>query len=404
MALPKDIPTLQALATSSHTRLENAFISSQIVGYITRCTMLPDKRLARSDHILVVTEIDISLEEREELPHPNFRFVDWKDVRERMTERLEGLDAREEINTPGELYAQVRALTCSISEVIEECIPKVGPLPYKKQWWSPLLTEKHTELCRLSHRAYNRRTELGDPVHLDHRAVRRAYGALIDNAKRTHWEGLLASLDEKLILTAHRYTSGDPTDRGQARIPPLKVSQSSTVPVIGVKAKTNEEKSRTLCNMFFPEIERADMSHAEAVYPAPKFKFWPVTKEQIYRVIAKLGPFKVLGPDGIPNILLTRCANLLVTHLGPIYWETFNLDAYPTSWRDSVTVILRKPGKADYTVLNTYWPVAILNTIMKVLSACVTEDLTHAIKTHDLLLRNHSGPGQNKQLQNCFIM
>ena len=67
MALPNDIPTLQALATGNHTRPENAFISSQIMGYITKCTTLPDERPERSDHIPVITEIDISLEKREEL-------------------------------------------------------------------------------------------------------------------------------------------------------------------------------------------------------------------------------------------------------------------------------------------------------------------------------------------------
>jgi len=62
-ALPNDIPTLQALATGNHTRPDNVFISSQIMGHITRCTMLPDERPARSDHIPVVTEVEISLEE-----------------------------------------------------------------------------------------------------------------------------------------------------------------------------------------------------------------------------------------------------------------------------------------------------------------------------------------------------
>src|SRR5882724_5781646 len=142
---------------------------------------------------------------------------------------------------------------------------------------------------------------------------------------------------------------------------------------------------------FFPELERVDASHTEDIYLAPKFKFWLVTNEQIHRAIAKLGPFKVPGPDGIPNVLLVRCADLLVPHLGPIYRETFNLKAYPSSWRESVTVVLRKPGKADYMVPNVYWLVAFINTMAKVLSACIAEDLMHAIETHDLLPRNHFG-------------
>ena len=61
-----------------------------------------------------------------------------------------------------------------------------------------------------------------------------------------------------------------------------------------------------------------------------------------------------------------------------------------------MTIVLRKPGKADYTVPNAHRPVALLNTIAKVLSACVAEDLNHVIETHSLLPKNHfiSRPGQ----------
>jgi len=98
------------------------------------------------------------------------------------------------------------------------------------------------ELCRLTHRAYNRRMELGDPVHLKHRAVRRAYGVLINNAKRVHWEGFLASLNERMVWMVHQYTSGDPTDRGQARIPPLKGGQAGIGAVTERVAETKKQE------------------------------------------------------------------------------------------------------------------------------------------------------------------
>jgi len=231
--------------------------------------------------------------------------------------------------------------------------------------------------------------EQEDPVHLKHREVRRAYGLLIDKAKREHWDRFLASLDERLIWTAHRYASGDPTDGGQARIPPLKFSQAGNGAAQERLVESNENKSRVLHATFFPELERDDTSHADVIYLAPKFKFSLITDKQIHRAITKLGPFKVPSPDGIPNVMLIRCADLLVPHLGLLYRVTFKLSVYPTGWRDSVMVVLRKPGKADYTVLNTHQPVALLNTIAKVLSACMAEDLTHTVKTHGLLPNNH---------------
>jgi len=57
--------------------------------------------------------------------------------------------------------------------------------------------------------------------------VRRAYGVLIDNAKKEHWEGFLALLDERSVWMAHRYASGELMDGGQARIPLLKGGQTA---------------------------------------------------------------------------------------------------------------------------------------------------------------------------------
>jgi len=90
-----------------------------------------------------------------------------------------------------------------ISEVIDVSIPKGGTLPHKKQWWSPMLTVKQAEVRRITHRAYKRRMDPGDPVHDEHREVRRVYARLIENTKRDHWEGFQESLDEKSVWVAH---------------------------------------------------------------------------------------------------------------------------------------------------------------------------------------------------------
>ena len=112
-------------------------------------------------------------------------------------------------------------------------------------------------------------------------------------------------------------------------------------------AKSNEDKCKLLQATFFHELERDDTSHTDVVYPALKFKFHWMTNEQIRRAIARLGPFKAPRPDGIPNIMLIRCTDLLIPHLGPLYQVTFKLNVYPASWRDSVMIMLRKPRQSQ---------------------------------------------------------
>jgi len=37
------------------------------------------------------------------------------------------------------------------------------------------------------------------------------------------------------------------------------------------------------------------------------------------------------------------------------------------------TIVLRKPGKSDYSIPNAYRPIALLDIFAKLLSACVKE-------------------------------
>ena len=52
-------------------------------------------------------------------------------------------------------------------------------------------------------------------------------------------------------------------------------------------------------------------------------------------------------------------------------------------------VVLRKPGKPDYETPKVYHPIALLCTIVKVLTAIVAEDLGQIVKEHQLIPPNH---------------
>jgi ribonuclease HI len=64
---------------------------------------------------------------------------------------------------------------------------------------------------------------------------------------------------------------------------------------------------------------------------------------------------------------------------------------YFEPWKQFITVVLRKPGKPKYDVPKAYRPIALLNTIAKLLSAIVAEQLTYYAETYSLLPPNHFG-------------
>ncbi|EIW77152.1 hypothetical protein CONPUDRAFT_62821, partial [Coniophora puteana RWD-64-598 SS2] len=53
------------------------------------------------------------------------------------------------------------------------------------------------------------------------------------------------------------------------------------------------------------------------------------------------------------------------------------------------TIILHKPGQPDYSTPKAYQPIALLDTLAKILSLCVTKNLTFLAETHNLLPPTH---------------
>ncbi|KAJ7062845.1 hypothetical protein C8F01DRAFT_929311, partial [Mycena amicta] len=60
-------------------------------------------------------------------------------------------------------------------------------------------------------------------------------------------------------------------------------------------------------------------------------------------------PYKATLPGSPANCVFKECENLLVPFLGPIFRALDRLKHYPDGWADIMTLVLRKPGKPDYT-------------------------------------------------------
>ena len=97
------------------------------------------------------------------------------------------------------------------------------------------------------------------------------------------------------------------------------------------------------------------------------------------------------GPNRICNIVFIKNADLLVPHLGPIYRVTFTQRHYPDQWKVSFTVVLQKLGCPDYTLTKAYHPIALLDTMAKILSSCVADEISYLAETYEMLPPTHFG-------------
>jgi hypothetical protein len=54
--------------------------------------------------------------------------------------------------------------------------------------------------------------------------------------------------------------------------------------------------------------------------------------------------------DGIPNIVLKRCVDIITPILLTCLHAIIRLQYFPSAWREWMTIVLHKPGWDDYTI------------------------------------------------------
>ena len=108
-------------------------------------------------------------------------------------------------------------------------------------------------------------------------------------------------------------------------------------------------------------------------YPTDMPNLPSITRSQIHWHAAKLSLYKAPGPDGIPNIILTRCIDTILEHVYYIYRAVFDIGVYYDPWKHWNTIVLRKLGKVCYDTAKSYCPIALLNTLHKLLTSITTD-------------------------------
>jgi len=210
---------------------------------------------------------------------------------------------------------------------------------------------------------------------------------MLKSTKEQHWQSYLERAEDPDIWTMHYLTSALASNGGKARIPALKYSKGEEDRM----ATTNSEKGTGLAKGFFPHKPHLQDPSEGAIYLEACCKADVVMEEQICRQLKKLKPYKAPGLDGILNVVLTKYANMLVKRLHQIYEAMLKKGLQYKPWKSFNTIVLYKPGKPRYDVLKAYHPITLLNTMWKVITAIVADQITFLSENHQLLLKHHFG-------------
>ncbi|KAJ5636972.1 hypothetical protein N7490_006851 [Penicillium lividum] len=163
----------------------------------------------------------------------------------------------------------------------------------------------------------------------------------------------------------------------------------------GSLAETNEQKAELLQEVFFPKPPEADLSdiRQQTHTSSNQIPFPPVTEQEVRDAIQRTPPDKAPGPDGLPNrvwrILLQ--VDDFIRNLTSIFNACISTGYNPRYFQQSITVTLRKGGPRDFRQPKSYRPIALMNTLGKILEAIIALRISWAVEEYGILPKTHLG-------------
>ena len=194
MALPKCTPTLQSMSTKNWTRVDDVFCTDNMVGSIIRCDTNPSMHEPGTDHVPILTILDVEVKVEPPSPFHNFRTVNWEHFRKELVVHLEHLPDARELKTIDEFDDAVNTLTTAIQNTIEATVLLSKPVSHSCRWWNKELSDLKRKKNRLNNLSYIYHALADHPSHEEHQQVSEEYGNEIKKAKTQHWIDYLEDL------------------------------------------------------------------------------------------------------------------------------------------------------------------------------------------------------------------
>ena len=121
-----------------------------------------------------------------------------------------------------------------------------------------------------------------------------------------------------------------------------------------------------------------------------------VSPNTVIEALRKLPTGKAPGPDGIPNGALKEVCPEIAEELATAISNCLKEGTFPRSMKESTTVVVRKERKKDYSLPQSYRPVALENTIAKVIEKIVADRMSEASEENKLLPWTQMGARKNR--------
>jgi ribonuclease HI len=345
---------------------------------------------ADSDHLPIRVLLDINAEPTVEVKRRLWKAMD--------TEKFDifvadNLPMPPRLTTLRQVDDAVNHLIDIVQRGAHESTPWAKPCPRANPSW----TKECGEAVKHSRRMFRRYLAThGEEDWQTYKLARNQKGKVIKAALRRGFRSFIEEAVDQGPQGLWRVAKWA-RSRGQ--------QQGSTMPALKTAdgfadADTDTEKVKLLRKVFFPQPPEADLSDIQQSHASHReqYQLPPINDTEVRAAIKKAPPNKAPGYDALPNQVWrvlakpgSRSEKRFIPLLTAIFDACVRIGHNPQHFQTSVTVTLRKAGPRDYRVPKSYRPVALLNTLGKILEAIVATRIAWCVEEYGLLPKTHLG-------------
>jgi ribonuclease HI len=385
-SLPSGTPTFWSLSRPGQKSTIDLTLTDTPMSLV-KCELYKDN--FGSDHRATYSEWDMRVQQRSERPPRRaYERADWAKIGSMIQRQMAGMP---QLETKEQLDDAAKSLIAITTAAVDKHTPHAKPCPYSKRWFTPELKLQQREVNKLRRQWQNSCATEG-PYHprtqalfSEMRIKRRAWTRTVEKVKAAHWKDFLDQANSRTVWHATPYLE---RQDDYANIPPLKVGDHEFT--------DNQDKARVLMETFFPSTEPPP---PENIVPPREIPWDPITEMEITKALKAAKKRTAPGEDGLPTLVWSHLWPYVSSTVTRIFTASIDLGHYPQQWKAAKIVVLRKPGKSDYTSPSAFRPISLLNTLGKLLEALIARRLSYYAETHRLLPDTQFGgrPGRNTE-------
>ena len=273
---------------------------------------------------------------------------------------------------------------CQLRDIILDStntsIPRRKPSSYSKVWWTENLTNLRKEMAREKRQWKQHKTVTKWERFTTSRNI---YYHAIRTAKDKSWTSFLAEAAGKDVFLAYKFTK----PRKVEKLPPITIENQE-------KAISFDNKCEAFIKAMFPPPPIVRLSETTENNNNTS---WPeMTEKEVKQAINTSSARKAPGPDRISFLIIQKAYQIIPEIFHMIYKILIAEGYHLKCWRQGTGVILKKPGKPDYSLPKAYRMITLLNCLGKVAEKIMATRLSHLGETTNLLYKEQMG-GRKKR-------